>query len=392
VIKTLAISNYRSIKELVVPLGRLNLVTGANGSGKTNLYRALRLLADTAHGGLIAPLAREGGLSSVMWAGPEEFSRAMRDGEQPIQGTRRNNKVRFKLGFSSDDFGYAVTVGFTPPEIPPPNPPSAFVLDPQFKRESIWDGPFLRPASVLVDRTGALVKRRAGREWEILTHHLPAFDSLFTQVAREQRCPEVFEVRELIRSWRFYDHFRIDQDAPARRPQLGTRTPVMHQDGRDLAAALQTIREIGDAEALDEAVEGAFPGSSLEIDAEPGGIFTLALRQHGLLRPLTAAELSDGTLRYLLLVAALLSPRPPTLMVLNEPEASLHTDLLPSLGRLIISASKHCQIWIVSHSTRLAAALEHDSECNTIVLERELSETKIRGQDRLDQPPWHWPE
>ncbi len=386
-IKTLAISNYRSIKELVIALGPLNLVTGANGSGKTNLYRALRLLADTAHGGLIGPLAKEGGLPSVMWAGPEDFSRAMRGGSQPIQGVGRSKSLRFRLGFSTEDFGYAVTVGFTPADSW-----SMFNLDPQFKRECIWAGPFLRPSSLLVDRNGALVRRRDGRAWDVLTQHLPLFDSLFAQVAREQRCPEVFDVRELIRSWRFYDHFRIDQDAPARRPQLGTRTPVMHQDGRDLAAALQTIREIGDREALDAAIEDAFPGSSIEIEAEVSGIFTLRLQQHGLLRSLSAAELSDGTLRYLLLVAALLSPRPPSLMVLNEPEASLHPDLLPALGRLIIAASRHCQIWIVSHSSRLAASLERDGECNTIVLERDLSATKVLGQDALDQPPWHWPE
>ena len=75
---TLAISNYRSIRELVMPLGALNLVTGANGSGKSNLYRALRLLAETAQGGVVSTLAREGGLASTLWAGPETISRRMR--------------------------------------------------------------------------------------------------------------------------------------------------------------------------------------------------------------------------------------------------------------------------------------------------------------------------
>ena len=68
---TLAIANYRSLRSLVMPLGRLNVVTGANGSGKSNLYRALRLLAETAQGGVVGALAREGGLSSTFWAGPE---------------------------------------------------------------------------------------------------------------------------------------------------------------------------------------------------------------------------------------------------------------------------------------------------------------------------------
>ena len=66
---TLAIANYRSIRELIVPLGSLNLVVGPNGSGKSNLYRALRLLAETAQGGVVSTLAREGGLSSTLWPG-----------------------------------------------------------------------------------------------------------------------------------------------------------------------------------------------------------------------------------------------------------------------------------------------------------------------------------
>ena len=69
------------------------------------------------------------------------------------------------------------------------------------------------------------------------------------------------------------------------------------------------------------------------------GRYELQLQQHGLLRPLSAAELSDGTLRYLLWRAALLTPRPPELMVLNEPETSLHPDLLPALARLILAAA-----------------------------------------------------
>src|SRR6201992_2196652 len=75
-----------------------------------------------------------------------------------------------------------------------------------------------------------------------------------------------------------------------------------------------------------------------------GARFELALRQPGLLRPLRAAELSDGTLRYLLWVAALLTPRPPELLVLNEPETSLPPDLLAPLAHLITAASAKTQV------------------------------------------------
>ena len=94
----LAIANYRSIRHLVLPLGRLNVVTGANGSGKSNLYKALRLVSDTARGGIIGTLALEGGLPSTLWAGPETLSRRMKSGEIPVQGGPRRELLK-KLGF-----------------------------------------------------------------------------------------------------------------------------------------------------------------------------------------------------------------------------------------------------------------------------------------------------
>src|SRR5499426_718981 len=104
---TLAVAGYRSLRDLVVPLDRLNLVTGPNGSGKSNVYRALRLLADAAQGRLIPSLAREGGLQSTLWAGPESFSRAVARGDHPVEGTVRNGPVSLRLGFCGEQFGYA---------------------------------------------------------------------------------------------------------------------------------------------------------------------------------------------------------------------------------------------------------------------------------------------
>jgi predicted ATPase len=384
---TLAIANYRSLRSLILPLGRLNLITGANGSGKSNLYRALRLLAETAHGGVVNALAREGGLSSTLWAGPERISRRMLLGEVPVEGGPRQEPIALKLGFAGDDFGYAIDLGLPPP----PDAPTAFSLDPAIKREAIWAGPFLRASNLLVDRHGSLVKVKDGRSWRVVAKHLNTFESMFTQLADPERAPEVLTMRETIRGWRFYDHFRSDRDAPARWAQLGTRTPVLSHDGGDLAAAWQTIREIGDRNALEQAVEDAFPGASVDVEVSDGR-FSLVFRQHGLLRPLSASELSDGTLRYLLWIAALHTPRPPSLMVLNEPETSLHPDLLPALARLIGQASAKSQLWVISHASRLIAALEDLPFCNAISLEKELSQTRIVGQRELDEPAWHWPE
>ncbi|NHO88173.1 AAA family ATPase [Pseudoteredinibacter isoporae] len=385
-INTIAIANYRSLLRLVIPLGRLNVIRGANASGKSNLYKSLRLLAETAQGGVVNALAKEGGLDTTFWAGPEQISRGMKAGDIPVQGGPRQQSARLRLGFAGNDFAYAISLGLPIPS------ESAFSLDPEIKRETIWAGNTYRPASTLVDRDGAVIKMRSGRSWEILSQHANNYESLFNQIADPVRTPEVVSLRDDIRNWRFYDHFRTDAEAPARQPQLGTRTPVLHHDGRDLAAALQTISEVGDPEALQEAISDAFPGSELRVSINDSGRFSIKFSQYGLLRPLSGFELSDGTLRYLLWVAALLTPRPPPLMVLNEPETSLHPDLLPALARLIVKASESTQVWVVSHSSRLIAALEAAEECNSIALEKELGQTLVVDQGMLDEPSWLWPD
>jgi predicted ATPase len=198
-INTLAISNYRSLLNLVIPFGNLNVITGANASGKSNLYRALRLLSETAQGGVVNALAREGGLDSTFWAGPEKISSRMSRGEMPIQGGPRQKTTRLRLGFSGDDFGYAISLG-----VPTPSS-SAFGLDPEIKRECIWAGHSYRPASSLVDRTGAIIKVRSNRQWDVIAQHAHSFESIFNHAIDPTRAPEIITLRDQIRGWRFYD-------------------------------------------------------------------------------------------------------------------------------------------------------------------------------------------
>ncbi|WBQ03287.1 AAA family ATPase [Kribbella sp. CA-293567] len=387
---SLAIENYRSLLRLVVPLGRLNVVTGSNGTGKSSLYRALRLLADASRNGAVAALAREGGLQSTLWAGPENVTGAIRRGEQLIQGTRRTKPVSLRMGFASEDYGYAMDLGLPQPSS------SAFSLDPEIKREVLWAGPFLRPATLLADRgSGGVRIRDDDGKWRDSGHPLQSFDSMLSEYADPDRAPELLMLRERMRSWRFYDHLRTDSEAPARQVQIGTRTTVLGPEGADVAAALQTVKEIGAPGAVGRAIEQAFPGSQLSIQNN-GGRFELAFQQHGLLRPLSGAELSDGTLRYLLWVAALLTPRPPALLVLNEPETSLHPDLLPALADLVVTAAQNTQVIVVTHSRPFLAALQAGSDeteldLRTIELVKELGRTTIAGQGPLDEPPWKWP-
>ncbi len=379
-ITRLAISGYRSLRQLVIAAGPLTLVTGANGAGKSSLYRALRLLADVAQGRIVQSLAMEGGLNSTLWAGPEKFARAMKRGELPIEPLVRQSPVALKLGFSSDTYGYGIDLGLSTESI---------FLDPQIKVEAQWTGDTLSRSNLFAERRGPSVRiRDANGEWRQAATELGGFDSMMTHCADMREAFDLSLLRETMRRWRFYDSLRADREAPARRPQIGTYTIALADDGADLAAALATIQAIGNkGGALNDTIEDAFPGAHLEI-GNRSGYFETLMRQHGLLRPLRAAELSEGTLRYLLLVAALLTPRPPPLMVFNEPEASLHVDLIPPLARLMRAVAKETQLIVVSHSARLIEELAGHPDCVEISLEKQLGETLAPGHEA---PKWIWP-
>lgn len=385
-IRTVAIQGYRSLRDMLLPLGQISIITGANGSGKSNVYRSLRLLADVALNSVVASLAREGGLPSIFWAGPETIARGVRQGTYAVEPLARRKTASLKLGFGGDEYGYSIDLGYPPP------PATMFALDPHIKRECIWNGPVYRKASALVDRRNNFAWLSTTRDEEpvMLTQHLADTDSMLASVADPQRAPEMLAVREAIRGWRFYEHFRTDADAPSRGTHIGTFSPVLHHDGSNLAAALQTIFEIRSDEALAMALEDAFPKSRLFVEAE-NGRFALQLQQHGLIRPLSAAELSDGTLRYLLLMAALLTPRQPQLMVLNEPETSLHPDLIPALARLILTAAQKTQIVVVSHADRLIEELTASPICVPLHLVKDFGETRLEGSTLLNKPKWDWP-
>lgn len=391
-LRTVAIRGYRSLRDIVLPLAPLTVVTGANGTGKSSLYRALRLLADCGRGEVIGSLAREGGLESVLWAGPEQLGGARRTGR--VEGTTRSGPVSLELGFASDDFGYLVDLGL--PQMAGHN--SLFARDPEIKREAVFVGPVMRTSSTLVRRTRdyAEASAESGRGFDKLSQALPPYRSVLAEYAHPGTHPELAAVRDRLRDWRFYDGFRVDAAAPSRRRQVGTRTPVLCDDGRDLAAAIQTIIEAG-FDDLQRAVAEAFDGAAVSV-AVHDGLFDLQLHQPGMLRPLRATELSDGTLRFLLWAAALSSPRPPSLMVLNEPETSLHPELVRPLASLIRAAATTTQVVVVTHSKALlqfldtvpVAEADNDASAVEIGLYKDLGETRVDGLGLLSAPRWDW--
>ncbi len=370
----LHVAGYRSVRDFALPLGQVNVITGANGTGKSNLYQALVLVARAAAGEFARAVAEEGGTPSVLWAGGER-----------VRYSRKKPPLRFVLGIETDSFGFRFAVGLPSPSSLPVGR-ALFRHDPEVKEEKLWlydDGRKV----LMLDRQGpsAWLRNAEGRMDEYALRLLK-YESVLSQIVEPHRYPEVSMARQSLLTWRFYHQFRTDAHSPLRYPQVGVHTNVLSQDGHDLAAALETILEIGDSEALETAVAEAFRGARVRIESE-GTLFAVSLQVPGLQRPLSARELSDGQLRFLCLCAALLSPRPPALIALNEPETSLHPDLYAPLAGLITRASAHSQIWVTTHARALADRIAASSRLTPIELEIKEGETRLAGDENTPRRP-----
>lgn len=335
-------SGYRSLQQIAYPVSRLDVFVGANGVGKSNLYRALELLRAAADNSLGADLAREG-LDAAMWAG------ARRRG-QPVE-------MSFSVTLAAPDrvdatLGYEVVIGFPHPTA------AAFPIEPQIKTETLIyaaDGRRTR----MVERKGASVMARneAGRPVQ-LDIDLLASETVLGRLEDPSRYPALDLVRRTLLGWRFYHDLRTDAASPLRRPCTAVATPSLASDGADLAAVFATLAHIRqDTVDLDRLIAAAFPGARLVIP-RPERLASFGMTFPDFpQRVFEAAELSDGTLRFLALAGALAAYRLPPFIALNEPESSLHPDLMEPLGRVIAQAAERTQVWLVTHSDRLAAAV-----------------------------------
>jgi len=373
-IKQIHVCGYRSVRDLDLELKRINVLTGPNGCGKSNLYNSLVLMARAAQGQLARAIAEEGGTPSVFWAGGER-----------VRYQVKKPPKRVVLGFEAQKFGYELQIG-----LPSANEhalETMFKLDPRVKEESIW---YISPPEANkandAKRRVAMLKRDEPSAWlrnaegKMVTYpfKISKHESVLSQIIDPHLYPEISAIRQQILSWRFYHHFRTDLESPVRQPQIGVYTPVLGHDGSDLAAALQTILEIGDGGALRQIVAEAFGGAALAIETMDT-LFSIKMKIPGLLRPLQAQEFSDGQVRFLCLCAALLSPRPPSLLAVNEPETSLHPDILDALAHLIVRAAKNTQLWITTHSQSLADRIEKHSGVPRVRLCMSDGETQVEG-------------
>lgn len=376
------ITGFRSIRKIRFPLRRLTVLVGANGVGKTNLYRSLELLHAAAKGTLAGEIAREGGLGSVFWAGGKNLTEdGSFDPKFRTDGFRKGEKQRLaleaRLDFDQLTFAYGLELGFGNPQYD-----AVFAGEAQIKEErlELVGG---KRRTVVLQRSGPTIwARNAEGKRETLDAKVLASETALTNVGGA--FPEVALVRQELANWRFFHGFRTDAESALRRPSRAITSPLLASDGSNLAAVFATLRHIRQETVdLDEAVDLAFPGATLDVPypdefARFGVTFPDTPR-----RSFGAHELSDGTLQFLALMGALLSYRLPPFVALNEPEASLHPDLLPVLAKVIVKAAERTQIWVVTHSQVLADAIAGESGITPRQVIRKDGATWLEGLTQL---------
>jgi predicted ATPase len=348
-LSSIDIQGYRSVQRLHFPVDQLSVFVGENGVGKTNLYKALGLLRAAADGTATHVIAEEGGVESVLWA-----------------GTRKRGKpVRLILKARFDEMAFAHEGGVPQSyelEIGLPKPlQAAFSIEPLIKEERLTVHLGGRDV-VMMERTGpAVTLRNEEGKREVHNNAVLPSETALAAFRDAARYPELEAMRRELLDWRLYHDFRTDAASPIRQPCHAITTPTLSTDGADLAAVLSTLSVIRqDTVDLDAAIDDAFPGASLSA-GDDGSHCRFEMEYPDIPRPFGAHELSDGTLKYLCLLGALMGYRLSAFIAFNEPEASLHPKLIAPLARLIAAAAQHTQIWIVTHSDELADALEDET-------------------------------
>lgn len=359
-IQEIEISGYRSIDDLKLELSNVTVLVGANGCGKSNIYQSINLIASAATGQFARRIAEEGGMQSILWAGER----------------KKNEKPRVTMSVTLDELKYSLEFGIIPASDRVGL--AYFSRDPDIKEEILEIDSGRKMVTLLKRKRSSIVAKNMDGRDQNYPDALAPSQSVLSELREPQKFPELTSLRSEFLLWRFYHDFRTDLQSPIREPQLATLTPILSQDGYDLASTIATIRSVGNGQKFDSAISDAFPSSSLDI-VEEDGTLDLFMNVPGVFRSISAREFSDGTLQYLCILAALLTPRPAPFMVLNEPETSIHPDLFGPMADLIISASKHSQILLTTHSRDLASYLGKMKDAKIVELEKVDGATCIKG-------------
>jgi predicted ATPase len=358
----LKVSGFRRLSDLDIPLRPLNVLIGANGVGKSSFLDVIDLLAASAGGNLQSTITKLGGMPSILTADGKRndltfFLQMDQEHAAPLD---------YELRLASETVGYVIAHEHLTQHKDPSLPRPLNYIE--------VNGPNIRYFQL-----GALV----APTWDYKVQ-----ETALSQVPRTY--PEAEGFRRLLTDVsEIYHGLDVSARSQVRTPQTLSPAQTPGADGEELVSCLFTIRETARErfDAIEDALRAAFPAfERLDFPPVAAGRLTLAWREAGSARAFYASELSEGTLRFLWLATLLQSPGLPKVTLIDEPEVSLHPEMLRLLAELMREASARTQLVVATHSDRFVRFLEPEE---LIICDRDATGgMTAQWADGLDLSAW----
>jgi len=352
-----------------IPLLGLNVIIGPNGSGKSNFVEALSVLRAVPRD-LPLPIRQGGGVKDWIWNGEPSVDRASVDvvfSEGTIaEHQTANPAVRYRLAFGAEGDHFTV-------------------LDERIENEHPLPGE-LKPYFYFGYENGRPMLNVLGQGRQLRREDIDPTQSILSQRRDPENYPKITRVADLLRqvvvyrSWSFGPHSSLRASCP---PDIFTG--YLAEDLSNLPARLAILKRTPSVKKRLVELLHEFSPDFDDIEVVPeGGQLQLYLEESGRMVP--ARRLSDGTLRYLCLIAIFADPTPPPVVAIEEPELGLHPDILPTIRDLLVEASERCQLIVSTHSTQLVDAMT-DCADSVVVCEKHEGATCLTrlSQEEIDR-------
>jgi len=331
-----------------IELQPLNLLIGSNASGKSNLIEAIALLKATPTD-LVAPIRQGGGISDFLWKGEKGIPTAKI--EAIVDYPERAMPLRYQISFTTSGQRLEVVDE---------------AIEDMEPRDSAESEPFFyyrygdrgRPViNVIQDNEQQTRTLRTLRREDIIPDQ-----SILSQRKDPEQYPELSYLGNKFSEIGLYRNWQTGRDSvPRKAQQTDLPEHPLLEDGGNLGLVLNNLQyQLGSRQIIEKLQLFYDAAEELSIKIY-GGTVQIFIRETGLIQPIPATRLSDGTLRYLFLIALLLDPTPPPLICIEEPEIGLHPDILPAIAEMLIEASQRTQLIVTTHSDALVSALSPES-------------------------------
>jgi len=326
-IRKIKIAGFRRLHDIEIEMRPLMVMIGANGVGKSSFLDAAVLLSESASGSLNKALNELGGVTENCTRG--HGGKISFEAEMACPGYE---PLSYRLDIEAKGQGYAI-----PLEL--------------LSQDRSHDEPFKHIGSHYSDiKYYDIEDRRLVRpNWQY-----NSLESSLSQVPKMFRQPE--ELRQILSSATRYHALDVGSNAPIKLPQQMKPALLPGANGEDLVPFLYNLRESDRDrfETIEDTLKAAFSGfECLNFPPVAAGMLSLTWKEKAFKDPIYVHQLSEGTLRFLWLVCLLQSPNLSTVTMIDEPEVSLHPELLSLLADLLREASERTQIIVATHSDRL---------------------------------------